>query len=36
MKEAMEIMIYGMSGIFVATLIIMAATYLLKLLDNKI
>lgn len=34
MKEALEIMFYGMGGIFTAVLIIMGITYLLRLVDG--
>lgn len=34
-KIAFEIMLYGMAGIFTAILIIMAVTYLFKLLDRN-
>jgi len=34
MKEALEIMVYGMGGIFAATLLIMGVTYLLRLGDG--
>lgn len=34
MKIAFEIMLYGMGGIFAATLIIMFATYLLRKADS--
>ena len=34
MKEALEIMLYGMGGIFAAILLIMGVTYLLRLEDG--
>lgn len=35
MREAFEIMFYGMGGIFAAVLLIMLVTYLLKKTDSK-
>lgn len=34
MKEALEIMVYGMGGIFAVVLLIMGVTYLLRLGDG--
>lgn len=34
MKIPFEIMLYGMAGIFAATLLIMSVTYILKRLDT--
>lgn len=34
MEEALEIMLYGMGGIFAATLLLMGVTYLLRLGDG--
>lgn len=35
MQAALEIMLFGMGGIFAAIIIIIAVTYLLKLMDKK-